>query len=214
MFSYFCFFIAILALLFYLFIYRKLKEQNIKLLNENIKFKNLAMIDALTEIPNRRFLDKIYTKLYKEHFREKSTLAVFMIDIDNFKAYNDFYGHVKGDVILVQIAKELQKTLKRPTDFIARYGGEEFAIILKEINIDGILKIANELIIAIKILQIPHEKSKILPYITISIGIAYKDAKVQITQDEFLAYADRALYRAKEDGKNRYIVCEKTFLHP
>ncbi|WP_300453901.1 GGDEF domain-containing protein [Sulfurimonas sp.] len=207
-----CLFSLSLAALFTLVCfmeYRKLNGQYENLLEKNAHYENLAMIDALTQIPNRRFLDDIYTKLYKEHIRDNTNLAVFMIDIDCFKAYNDFYGHVKGDEVLIQIAKTLQKTLKRPSDFIARYGGEEFVVLLKDISLDGASTMANQLILAIKLLQIPHEKSKTIPYITISIGIAFKDAAAKVTQAELLAYADKALYKAKESGKNGYVVCEK-----
>lgn len=207
-----CFFSLFLAALFALLCfleYRKLDIQLKKLLEKNAQYENLAMLDALTQIPNRRFLDDIYTKLYKEHLRDDKNLSVFMIDIDCFKAYNDFYGHVRGDDVLIQIAKTLQKTLKRPSDFIARYGGEEFVAILKDVSLDGVLNTANQLILAIQMLQIPHEKSKTLPYITISIGIAFKDSAAKVTQAELLAYADKALYKAKESGKNGYVVCEK-----
>ena len=208
------FFLLFLAALFALlcFIeYRKLDVQLKKLLQKNTHYENLAMFDALTQIPNRRFLDDIYTKLYKEHLRDNTNLSVFMIDIDCFKAYNDFYGHLKGDKVLVQIAQTLQKTLKRPTDFVARYGGEEFVVVLKDVSLDGALKMAKQLIIAIQRVQIPHEKSKTSPYVTISIGVAIKDAAAKVTQAELLAYADRALYKAKESGKNGYVVCENVF---
>lgn len=206
------FFLLFLAALFALlcFIeYRKLDVQLKKLLQKNTHYENLAMFDALTQIPNRRFLDDIYTKLYKEHLRDNTNLSVFMIDIDCFKAYNDFYGHLKGDKVLVQIAQTLQKALKRPTDFVARYGGEEFVVVLKETSLSGAVTMASELLYAIKFLQIPHEKSKILPYITTSIGIAWKDFDSQITQEELLAFADKALYKAKERGKNGYVLCEE-----
>ncbi len=208
------FFLLFLAALFALlcFIeYRKLDVQLKKLLQKNTHYENLAMFDALTQIPNRRFLDDIYTKLYKEHLRDNTNLSVFMIDIDCFKAYNDFYGHLKGDEVLVQIAQTLQKALKRPTDFVARYGGEEFVVVLKDVSLDGALKMAKQLIIAIQRVQIPHEKSKTSPYVTISIGVAMKDAAAKVTQAELLAYADRALYKAKESGKNGYVVCENVF---
>lgn len=208
------FFLLFLAALFALlcFIeYHKLDMQLKKLLQKNAHYENLAMLDALTQIPNRRFLDDIYTKLYKEHLRENTNLSVFMIDIDCFKAYNDFYGHLKGDEVLIQIAQTLQKMLKRPSDFVARYGGEEFVVVLKDVSLDGALKMAKQLIIAIQRVQIPHEKSKTSPYVTISIGVAFKDAAVKVTQAELLAYADKALYKAKESGKNGYVVCEKVF---
>ncbi|MGE4420446.1 MAG: GGDEF domain-containing protein [Sulfurimonas sp.] len=217
MLSYFFFFAITAVALFYFFKFNSLKEHNKTLaknnealLAENRKFENLAMIDALTQIPNRRFLDELYTKRFEEHLRDKTSLGVFMIDIDYFKAYNDFYGHVEGDAVLVKIAQTLQKTLKRPSDFIVRYGGEEFVIVLKGTSLDGVLNIAKQLIDAVEKLKISHEKSKTLPYITISIGIAYKNAAAQVTQTELLAYADRALYKAKASGKNCYVLCEKT----
>ncbi|MGE0738597.1 diguanylate cyclase [Sulfurimonas sp.] len=188
---------------------KALQESHDALTLRNQELEELAMLDALTKIPNRRFLDEIYAKRFDEHRREDVSLALLMIDVDDFKTYNDFYGHAKGDEVLIQIAQTLQKTLKRPTDFIARYGGEEFVVVLKETSLSGAVTMASELLYAIKFLQIPHEKSKILPYITTSIGIAWKDFDSQITQEELLSFADRALYKAKERGKNGYVLCEE-----
>lgn len=188
---------------------KALQESHDALMLRNQELEELAMLDALTKIPNRRFFDELYAKRYKEHQRERCTLALLMIDIDDYKAYNDFYGHIKGDEILVQIAQTLQKTLKRPTDFVARYGGEEFVVVLKETSISGAVTMASELLYAIKFLQIPHEKSKILPYLSTSIGVAWKDFDSEITQEELLAFADKALYKAKERGKNGYVLCEE-----
>lgn len=192
---------------------KALSESNNMLVTKNQELEELAMLDALTKIPNRRFLDEIYTKRFDEHHRENVSLAFLMIDVDDFKAYNDFYGHVKGDEVLIQIAQTLQKTLKRPTDFIARYGGEEFVVILKDVSLSGALTLAQQLINAIKILQISHEKSKMLPYITISIGISHKNATTVIQKDAFFQNSDKALYEAKEKGKNCFVLYEKTLPH-
>lgn len=191
---------------------KALQESHDALTLRNQELEELAMLDALTKIPNRRFLDEIYAKRFDEHRREDVSLALLMIDVDDFKTYNDFYGHAKGDEVLIQIAQTLQKTLKRPTDFIARYGGEEFVVVLKEISLSGVLTLAEQLIIAIKILQIPHEKSKTLPYITISIGISHKDATTLIDKKTLLENSDKALYQAKAKGKNCSVLYEKTLL--
>ena len=132
----------------------------------NLKIKNdmlekLSMYDGLTNIRNRRFFDETFEKTFSEIKRDKKSLAVLMIDIDFFKPYNDNYGHGQGDETLRKVAKALEKTIKRPSDFVARYGGEEFVILLKDINKDGVEAVANNLLNAVRELKITHEFSKI-----------------------------------------------------
>jgi diguanylate cyclase (GGDEF)-like protein/PAS domain S-box-containing protein len=181
----------------------KLKESNLALKHKNDILKELARYDGLTQIPNRRFFDEVYEKKYKDAVREKSSLAVLMIDVDYFKLYNDHYGHAKGDECLIHIAKALKNTLKRPTDMVARYGGEEFVVLLKNSDENGMLQVAQSLVDAISALKIPHELSTADDYVSISIGIALKTHIDSITKEELLKAADDALYRAKENGRNQ-----------
>lgn len=181
----------------------KLKELNLTLKHKNDMLKELARYDGLTHIPNRRFFDEMYEKKYKEVTRENKSLAVLMIDVDYFKLYNDHYGHLEGDECLIKIASTLKNTLKRPTDMVARYGGEEFVILLKNIDKKGVLKVAQSLIDGVSDLNLRHEYSDAANYVTISIGVAFKDPQELISKEELLKQADEALYKAKENGRNQ-----------
>lgn len=179
----------------------------------NLKIKNdmlekLSMYDGLTNIRNRRFFDETFEKTFSEIKRDKKSLAVLMIDIDFFKPYNDNYGHGQGDETLRKVAKALEKTIKRPSDFVARYGGEEFVILLKDINKDGVEAVANNLLNAVRELKITHEFSKIENYVTISIGASFYNSNSDVTKLELLLKADETLYNVKNSGRNNFAILE------
>ena len=179
----------------------------------NLKIKNdmlekLSMYDGLTNIRNRRFFDETFEKTFSEIKRDKKSLAVLMIDIDFFKPYNDNYGHGQGDETLRKVAKALEKTIKRASDFVARYGGEEFVILLKDINKDGVEAVANNLLNAVRELKITHEFSKIEKYVTVSIGVSYYNSSSDITKLELLLKADETLYNVKNSGRNNFAILE------
>ena len=179
----------------------------------NLKIKNdmlekLSMYDGLTNIRNRRFFDETFEKTFSEIKRDKKSLAVLMIDIDFFKPYNDNYGHGQGDETLRKVAKALEKTIKRASDFVARYGGEEFVILLKDINKDGVEAVANNLLNAIRELKITHEFSKIENYVTVSIGASFYNSNSDITKLELLLKADETLYSVKNSGRNNFAILE------
>ena len=179
----------------------------------NLKIKNdmlekLSMYDGLTNIRNRRYFDETFEKTFNEIKRDKKSLAVLMIDIDFFKPYNDNYGHGQGDETLRKVAKALEKTIKRASDFVARYGGEEFVILLKDINKDGVEAVANNLLNAIRELKITHEFSKIENYVTVSIGVSYYNSSSDITKLELLLKADETLYNVKNSGRNNFAILE------
>lgn len=179
----------------------------------NLKIKNdmlekLSMYDGLTNIRNRRFFDETFEKTFNEIKRDKKSLAVLMIDIDFFKPYNDNYGHGQGDETLRKVAKALEKTIKRASDFVARYGGEEFVILLKDINKDGVEAVANNLLNAVRELKITHEFSKIENYVTISIGASFYNSNSDVTKLELLLKADETLYSVKNSGRNNFAILE------
>ena len=179
----------------------------------NLKIKNdmlekLSMYDGLTNIRNRRFFDETFEKTFNEIKRDKKSLSVLMIDIDFFKPYNDNYGHGQGDETLRKVAKALEKTIKRASDFVARYGGEEFVILLKDINKDGVEAVANNLLNAVRELKITHEFSKIENYVTVSIGVSYYNSSSDITKLELLLKADETLYNVKNSGRNDFAILE------
>ena len=175
---------------------------------KNDMLEKLSMYDGLTNIRNRRYFDETFEKTFNEIKRDKKSLAVLMIDIDFFKPYNDNYGHGQGDETLRKVAKALEKTIKRASDFVARYGGEEFVILLKDINKDGVEAVANNLLNAVRELKITHEFSKIENYVTVSIGVSYYNSSSDITKLELLLKADETLYSVKNSGRNNFAILE------
>ena len=175
---------------------------------KNDMLEKLSMYDGLTNIKNRRYFDETFEKTFSEIKRDKKSLAVLMIDIDFFKPYNDNYGHGQGDETLRKVAKALEKTIKRASDFVARYGGEEFVILLKDINKDGVEAVANNLLNAVRELKITHEFSKIENYVTVSIGVSYYNSSSDITKLELLLKADETLYNVKNSGRNNFAILE------
>lgn len=176
----------------------------------NLKLKSdlleeLSMYDGLTHIANRRYFDNRYEESFKNSLRNNKTICVIMIDVDYFKRYNDNYGHGKGDECLIKIAATSRSCMKRPTDIIARYGGEEFVVLLQDIDIDGAKKVAQNLIDSVSALKIPHAYSDASNNISISAGVAFKDVESAKTKEELLKEADNALYRAKNEGRNRFV---------
>ena len=171
--------------------------------------ESLSHIDGLTQIANRRQFDFILENEFKHAKRARSSLGLIMLDIDYFKPFNDHYGHGKGDDCLVKVAAALQKTINRPKDLLARYGGEEFAVILPDTDLESTRYIAEKMRLAVESLMIKHEFSDIASVITISLGgvacIPNGDSPEKILQ-----VADKALYQAKEKGRNRVETIEGT----
>lgn len=183
----------------------KLSEE---LKKANQKLENIALMDGLTGISNRRLFDKTIKKELKRAKRKNSDLSLIMIDIDNFKEYNDTYGHQQGDQCLKEAASVLDKKTKRAADFAARYGGEEFAVILPGTAKDGALKIAEDIRKGIMNLKIEHKNSSTSDYITVSLGVSSIKVEKEIDQGlirSFIEQADQALYQAKENGKNQVV---------
>ncbi len=175
----------------------------IKLSKAYNTIKRQAVFDALTGIPNRHsFSERILTE-FNRSLRDKFPLSVIMGDIDHFKLYNDTYGHAEGDECLKNVARAIEKTLKRPGDFCARYGGEEFIIILPSTNQDGAAKIAEDIRVNVLSLKIPHRENHPAEFVTISLGTATKEPGKIPTYEELLKMADEALYIAKKRGRNR-----------
>lgn len=161
--------------------------------------------DGLTQISNRRCFDHYLNVEWGRHQREQKPLAVILIDIDYFKRYNDSNGHQMGDDCLIRVAQAIAKVPQRPTDLVARYGGEEFAVILSNTHREGALKIAAGIQTAIAALKIPHQCSDVSNYITLSMGIASLIPTSKQTPETIIAYADQALYTAKNQGRNQAI---------
>jgi diguanylate cyclase (GGDEF)-like protein/PAS domain S-box-containing protein len=180
--------------------------QQLELANQQLE--NLAMVDGLTQIANRRSFDLYFTETWNYLLREQQYLSLLLCDIDYFKQYNDTYGHAAGDTCLNLVAQTLNTTVQRATDLVARYGGEEFAIILANTDREGAIQIANKIKEAIKLLQIPHKASCVQPHITMSIGIATIIPRYNMFSLFLIEAADQALYQAKAQGRNRYFVSD------
>ncbi len=161
-----------------------------------------SITDGLTGLSNRRALDQ---QLHREvHIanRNKWKIAVLLMDIDFFKAYNDTYGHIAGDECLKHVATALLQCKKRQNDFVGRYGGEEFIFILPNTELDGAQKVAMDILNKINALEIKHDTSPIAPHITLSIGISIYHHDCPSKFETIIKNADTALYQAKSQGKN------------
>jgi len=165
--------------------------------------------DSLTEIYNRRFLEMNAERVIKSLSRGNNDLSVLFIDIDFFKKYNDTYGHQKGDECLKIVAKTLEETLMRPDDFVARYGGEEFVVVLPNTDKNGAISVANTVIENVLKQKIEHEKNEPHRVVSISVGITTGNVSHTQKADDYIKFADEALYKSKENGRNRYTF--KTF---
>ena len=175
-----------------------------KLLREQaMVLRSQTFADGLTGIANRRHFDVAMEKEHRRAKRGGAALSLLMIDIDHFKAYNDHYGHQKGDQCLIQVAAGLAGMLKRPCDLMARYGGEEFAVILPELDLDQAGRIAETLRARALELAIPHERNGDVPYVTVSIGVTSQRPEAPVDIEALIGAADRALYEAKNEGRNR-----------
>lgn len=163
--------------------------------------------DGLTGIANRRAFDERINNEIQRAIRHKTPLTLLIIDIDQFKAYNDHYGHLQGDQALKSVADTMVDQLQRNTDFLARYGGEEFVAVISATDEQKSKESINQLLETVRDLNIEHEPSAVAPYLTISIGgYIYTPTADENTEDligRMISKADSALYRAKSDGRNR-----------
>jgi diguanylate cyclase (GGDEF)-like protein len=184
------------------FLTRKVQEQAIALQNANQELNRLANLDGLTEVANRRCFDEYLEREWKRQAREQQNLSLILCDIDYFKRYNDYYGHQAGDACLQQVAQSIKATLQRPADLVARYGGEEFAIILPNTPPEGALHVAELIRSNVKQLQIVHAQSQVSAYVTLSLGITSQIPNPKLAMDSLINLADKALYIAKEKGRN------------
>ncbi|MBT4256625.1 MAG: diguanylate cyclase [Gammaproteobacteria bacterium] len=180
-----------------------IEMQNKELKGQNQELTQLSQQDALTGIPNRRYLDEALDRCWHQSVRSKSFMSVLMIDVDYFKAYNDNYGHKAGDQVLRQIAQTLQNHLHRATDYIARYGGEEFCAILTDTSPEAAFNVGERLCRAIQDLNIKHEASGSVQVVTVSIGISAITPTEIVVDFDLIKAADEALYMSKERGRNQ-----------
>ncbi|HVZ82813.1 MAG TPA: diguanylate cyclase [Terracidiphilus sp.] len=182
---------------------RLVEERTRELREANETLLRLSTLDPLTGLANRRIFDQSLTREYARLKRSKTTLALILFDVDQFKSLNDTEGHQKGDEYLVAVARALAHVARRQTDVAARIGGEEFALVLPETDADGAVHIAEQVRAAVEEMRLPHPASIVGPHLTVSAGVAMSSAQNWLSPEALMAAADQALYRAKSQGRNR-----------
>ncbi|MCL1940861.1 MAG: diguanylate cyclase [Synergistaceae bacterium] len=181
----------------------KLRVRNqIKIINQIRTINLLSSTDQLTNMPNRRSFDNQLNRDWRRMVREKSQISIMLLDVDKFKVYNDTYGHQQGDVLLQEVAKILVQSAGRSSDFAARWGGEEFIILLPNTDSNGALDVAERIRTTIERATIPCADGS-PTNVTVSIGINTLMPEQNSSVVDFIAQADKALYTAKETGRNR-----------
>ena len=181
---------------------RELLEVKIELEKVNAELRRLSQQDALTGILNRRVFDETLEYECRRVTRESDFISLIMLDIDDFKPYNDTYGHQTGDQCLRLIAQNLDQALKRTGDALFRYGGEEFAAILPNTDPKGARHVGEILREKVNELRIPHKTSRVTDHVTISVGVATLNFSKENTPYDLVEMADKALYEAKNAGRN------------
>lgn len=171
----------------------------------NVELKRLADVDGLTGLANRRYMDRFLRHEMARCARNSEPLSVIMCDIDEFKLYNDFYGHLKGDDCIKMIASTLVEASKRATDLVARFGGEEFALILPNTTETDAISLAEVIREKVQAKNFLHEKSSVADHVTLSIGIYNQVPTIMLESDAYLNLADKALYHAKQTGRNKVV---------
>ncbi|MTJ50278.1 diguanylate cyclase domain-containing protein [Dolichospermum sp. UHCC 0259] len=185
------------------------KETELALQDANQKLEQLANLDALTQVANRRCFNDRLTR----EWQKQEHLSLILFDLDSFKLYNDYYGHLAGDDCLLKIAQIVHQIIRhhdveRPTDLVARYGGEEFAVLLPKTDLEGAIRVATRIREQVHSLAIPHIKSGVKDIVTVSLGICSLIPSLEVKPDSIIANADQALYHAKEQGRDRYCIAE------
>lgn len=187
----------------------RLIELTIALENANSELQRQVDVDGLTHLANRRYMNRYLRHEIARCARAREPLAVIMCDIDEFKSYNDHYGHLKGDDCLKEVADVLNQSSRRATDLIARFGGEEFTIVLPSTGVEQARDVAEAIRQDIESRDLMHEYSSVTNHVTLSLGVHSLVPTALTEIDEFLAKADAALYRAKRSGRNQVVVYQK-----
>lgn len=185
---------------------RQLLATEDKLLTLNQELNRLATLDSLTQIANRHRFDEFLIREWQRGKREKFPLSLILADIDHFKLYNDHFGHQAGDTCLANVAQAISETVNRPADLVARYGGEEFTIILPQTPGSNALLLAQKIRIAVQQLNLPHPQSLTTNIVSLSLGVTSVIPSSQYTVKQLLVNADKALYQAKKQGRDRAIL--------
>ena len=183
----------------------ELEELQQQLEETNEQLQLLSTRDGLTGLSNRRHFDEIYSDEWQRSLRFEGQLSLLLIDVDNFKLYNDHFGHIVGDNALKEVAIVLKREVQRNIDRVARYGGEEFVVILPDTNLQGAENVAERIRRNVAECNIEHPANKPSCILTVSIGIAAMEPKRGVDPEKFLNEADINMYKAKERGRNCWV---------
>jgi len=197
-------FAAMMLVVAGIFIIFNLMHSNFELNKERDIYKDMSIVDALTGIYNRRFLEENLDHVIKSLSRSGGKLSLLMLDVDYFKKYNDTYGHSMGDICLKTLADIFAQSIVRADDFVARYGGEEFVIVLPNVDEGGANIVAERVLNNVRERKMPHETSDAAAYVTVSIGGVTDTVVYSHTGDDYVKKADYELYESKRNGRNRY----------
>lgn len=178
------------------------KNTEEKLIGLQKELEALSYKDGLTGIANRRKFDLRLETEWASARRSNQPLSLIVLDLDFFKQYNDHYGHVQGDKCLISVAQKLNLAAIRPKDIAARFGGEEFILLLPETDEVGALEVAERCKNLIENMRIPHEKSEVNPFLTVSMGVGTINVPAEMTSENFIQTVDHLLYSAKQKGRN------------
>ncbi|MCG6928411.1 MAG: diguanylate cyclase [Acidobacteria bacterium] len=176
--------------------------------DKNRLLERLSALDTLTGIANRRRFDDVLRQEWKRAARDGSCLSLLFCDIDHFKKFNDTYGHQAGDDCLVRVAQAMEDTLNRPADLAARYGGEEFVGLLVDTDAEGARLLAERVRARVEELEIEHAPSDVAAVLTVSLGAAAVVPTVGLRPEDLVSLADKALYAAKQRGRNRVVLSD------
>ena len=182
---------------------KEIETRTDELKKANAALERLSREDSLTGLANRRWFAHFLAQTWRTALRDNKAISILIMDIDDFKAYNDAYGHQKGDECLKLVAEAINRTVGRASDLVSRYGGEEFVAILGDTPLEGGLQIAEQIRASVEALQIPHKAAKYHQYVTLSIGVTSTLPTHDTQPETILIAADRAMYNAKHEGKNR-----------
>lgn len=196
------------SLIGFMFDISERKKTEDKLLALQRELEELSFKDGLTGVANRRMLDTVLDMEWSNARRNRHPLSLILLDIDYFKQYNDFYGHVQGDDCLVQVARLLSSAATRARDFVARFGGEEFVLVLPETDLESAKKVAERCRTLLSEQRIEHLASDVRETLTVSMGVCTVVPVAGSEPRTFFAAVDRLLYEAKQGGRDRIVARE------
>ena len=183
---------------------RELAQANSHLQQANVRLEAFGRTDGLLQIANRGYFDDRLAHASASAFRRQQPLGLLMIDVDEFKRYNDHFGHPAGDACLMAVVQAVQDALQRATDLVARYGGEELAVLLPDADVAGATAVAARVVASVAALALPHPASSAGACVSVSVGVAARVPRRQEDSTALVADADAALYQAKAAGRNKW----------